>query len=92
MPDCIAVAVVRPITPLGACRSTRYSLEACENSASAEILIPGAMTPPTYSPVSLMMSKVVAVPKSTTTTGGPYRAIAAIALTIRSAPTSLGLS
>jgi hypothetical protein len=40
----------------------------------------------------LTTSNVVAVPKSTTTTGEPYRSRAATALTMRSAPTSAGLS
>ena len=54
--------------------------------------MPGAMAPPTYSPRAETASKVVAVPKSTTMHGPPYRWTAASALMIRSAPTSLGLS
>ena len=48
--------------------STRGSLEALMNSASQEIITPGAITPPRYSPWRDTTSKVVAVPKSTTTT------------------------
>ncbi len=54
--------------------------------------MPGAITPPTYSPRAETASKVVAVPKSTTIAGPPYSSTAATALMIRSAPTSLGLS
>src|SRR5688572_9065402 len=54
--------------------------------------MPGAMAPPMNSPRALMQSNVVAVPRSTTISGGPYRAIAATAFTMRSAPTSRGLS
>src|ERR1051325_8137296 len=52
---------------------------------------PGAMTPPKYSPLAVIQSNVVAVPKSTTMEGPFQRAMAARALTIRSAPTSDGL-
>lgn len=54
--------------------------------------MPGAMTPPTYSPRAETASNVVAVPKSTTIAGPPYSSTAATALMMRSAPTSLGLS
>ena len=54
---------------------------------------PGDMAPPMYCPSALTTSKVVAVPpKSTTTAGPPYRVATARALTIRSVPTSRGLS
>jgi hypothetical protein len=36
-----------------------------------EISIPGASTPPTYSPSGETTSKLVDVPKSTTMTGAP---------------------
>ena len=36
-----------------------------------EISIPGASTPPTYSPAAETMSKFVEVPKSTTMHGAP---------------------
>ena len=57
-----------------------------------EISIPGASTPPTYSPAWETTSKFVEVPKSTTITGGPYRSFAAAAFTIRAVPTSRGSS
>jgi hypothetical protein len=38
------------------------------NNASALKVMPGAITPPRYSPRLLTQSKVVAVPKSTTIT------------------------
>ena len=50
--------------------------------------MPGQITPPTYSPLRVTTSNVVAVPKSTTITGPPNAANAATPLTIRSAPTS----
>ena len=37
--------------------------------------MPGAITPPTYSPAGDTTSKLVEVPKSTTTTGAPYRSL-----------------
>ena len=40
-------------------------------SASIEISIPGASTPPTYSPAGETTSKFVDVPKSTTMHGAP---------------------
>ena len=46
--------------------STRGSLEALRKRASEEIMTPGEMAPPRYSPSADMASKVVAVPKSTT--------------------------
>ena len=57
-----------------------------------EMAIPGAIAPPRYSPFGVTASKVVAVPKSTMTSPCPKRSYAATALTIRSAPTSRGLS
>ena len=56
------------------------------------IALPGAMAPPRYSPLARTASNTVAVPKSTTIAGPPYRVSAAAASTIRSAPTSRGLS
>ena len=53
---------------------------------------PGAIAPPTNAPSAATQSKVVAVPKSTTTAGVPYSRAAARALTSRSAPTSAGRS
>ena len=60
--------------------------------ASAEVVMPGAIAPPTYSPFGVTRSKVVAVPKSTITQGPPYFSNAATPFTTRSAPTSAGLS
>src|SRR3990170_6276039 len=62
------------------------------DSAAFEIWMPGAIAPPRNSPLSETMSYVVAVPKSITMTGPPYRWYAARAFTMRSAPTSRGLS
>ena len=84
--------VFRPITDLGREISTRGSLAARWNNASAEMPIPGQIAPPRYSPRAEMASKVVAVPKSTTMHGPPYSSNAATAFTIRSAPTSRGAS
>ena len=52
-------------------RSAKANVAARANNASIEISIPGAMTPPTYSPSGETTSKFVDVPKSTTTTGAP---------------------
>ena len=49
--------------------STRGSRAARWNSASAEMPMPGQITPPIYSPAAEIASNVVAVPKSTTMTG-----------------------
>src|SRR5204862_2786722 len=54
--------------------------------------IPGAITPPRYSPLGDTTSHVVAVPKSTTMQPALISSYAATALTIRSAPTSRGFS
>ena len=54
--------------------------------------MPGASEPPRNSPRTDTTSKFVEVPKSTTIDGPPNRWCAASVLTIRSAPTSLGLS
>src|SRR5215475_8322493 len=86
------VTVVVPMTFPGSLISTLGSLAARANSASEAIPRPGAMTPPRYSPLAEMASKVIAVPKSTTTQGPPYLWKAATPLTMRSAPTSRGLS
>ena len=70
--------------------STTGSLAAFENSASAEIITPGVMAPPRYSPFAVTTSRVVAVPKSTMMAGPPNSRWTATAFTIRSAPTSKG--
>ena len=80
------------MTRSGLRTSTFGSRAARWNSASAEIWMPGQMTPPRYSPSAEMASNVVAVPKSTTMVGAPagrpYSSNAATPLTMRSAPTS----
>ena len=81
-----------PTTVGGRRISTRGSRDARANNASAEMLMPGAITPPTYFASAVTTSNVVAVPKSTMTTGPPCAANAATALTIRSAPPACGLS
>ena len=55
-----------PITRSGATNGTFGSRAARANSASIEISIPGASTPPAYSPAAETTSKFVEVPKSTT--------------------------
>src|SRR5262249_37249990 len=92
IPDCRAPTVVFAITVGGSAKSTRTSRAARANSASMEISIPGASTPPTYSPSGETTSKLVDVPKSTTMHGAPYRSTAATAFAIRSGPTSRGSS
>lgn len=57
-------------------------------NASSERLIPGAMTPPRYSPLADTTSNVVAVPKSITINGCFHWSHAAKALMRRSAPSS----
>ena len=74
--------------PLACCAACACAT-ACSMSAE---YCSGVITPPRYSPAGEMASKVVAVPKSTITAGTPYPSTAATPLTIRSAPTSCGLS
>ena len=52
--------------------------------------MPGASTPPTYSPSGDTTSKFVEVPKSTTMHGAPYRSFAATAFAIRSGRPRVG--
>jgi len=92
MPDCRHSTVVLPMTCAGLTSSTLSSWAARLDSASTEISMPGASAPPTYSPCALTASKLVAVPKSTTTAGPPYKWTAASEFMIRSLPASLGLS
>ena len=66
-----AAAVVFPITAEGAEKSTRNRRAALAESASIEISMPGARTPPSYSPAGETTSKFVDVPKSTTMHGAP---------------------
>ena len=63
--------MVFPITDGGGEKSTLTRRAARANSASIETSIPGARTPPTYSPAAETMSKFVDVPKSTTMQGAP---------------------
>ncbi len=63
---CGRVDIVRP--PL-ARPPTRRAARA--KRASIETSMPGASTPPTYSPAGETTSKFVDVPKSTTITGAP---------------------
>ena len=58
-------------SPSAAPRSRPYEPCGARNSASIEISIPGASTPPTYSPAAETTSKFVEVPKSTTMHGAP---------------------
>src|SRR5579864_1441866 len=92
----MAPTVVRPMIVDGLRTSIRGSRAARWNSASAEIWTPGQIAPPRYSPFALIASSVVAVPKSTTMSGAcaerPNFSYAATLLTMRSAPTSHGLS
>jgi hypothetical protein len=59
------------MTSRGSTKSTFCSRAARANSASIEVSMPGASTPPTYSPASDTASKFVEVPKSTTMQGEP---------------------
>src|SRR5271156_2725316 len=88
----MCVTVFVPITLPGSLISTRGNRAARANNASDEIPNPGAITPPRYSPFAEITSNVIAVPKSTTMQGPPYSWNAATPLTMRSAPTSRGLS
>src|SRR5699024_9235413 len=92
MPDRRASVVFLAMAARGLTISTMCSCAPRCDRASTEMSMPGAIAPPTYSPLGLTASNVVAVPKSTTTLGPPYRCPAASALMIRSLPTSLGLS
>jgi hypothetical protein len=59
------------ITVSGSTKSTLKRRAARANRASIETSIPGASTPPTYSPSGETTSKFVDVPKSTTMHGEP---------------------
>src|SRR6185312_233933 len=67
---------------------------AAERSAAAseDTCTPGAIAPPKNSPLAETTSTQIDEPKSTTIAALPYLWYAARQLTIRSAPTSLGLS
>ena len=81
-----------PITLAGFFTSIRGSRAARLNKASAEIPSPGAIAPPINSPLGDTTSKVVAVPISTMMHALLNRSYAATQFTMRSAPTSDGLS
>ena len=68
-----AAVVLRRSRSRGSTKSTLTSRAARAKSASIETSIPGASTPPTYSPSGETTSKFVEVPKSTTMHGAPYR-------------------
>ncbi len=67
MPDCRHSTVFLPITVRGRTSSTLRSAAARTASASTEISMPGANTPPRNSPLAEITSMLVVVPKSTTT-------------------------
>ena len=87
----MAWAVLRPMEVCGLTNSMAPSLVAWLNSARALVSTPGAMTPPANVPLPSITSILVAVPKSTTTTGEPYSIRAATQSAMRSAPISRGL-
>ena len=71
IPDCSASTVFLAITERGRSSSTLRSWAPRRPSASSEISMPGAIAPPTYWPLSLTTSNVVAVPPKSTTIAGP---------------------
>jgi len=82
-PDCMAWTVLRPMAVGGRCKSTRAAWR-CAQTALRRNPDPGAM----LLQVSLRARwrQSVAVPKSTTQAGPPYRRCTAAASTIRSRP------
>ena len=70
-PDWIDSTVVLPITLRGSTSSTAPRAAARPNSASRLISIPGAIAPPRKAPSAEITSKLLPVPKSTTTVGPP---------------------
>ena len=91
-PDCIAARVLRPMTRSGARSSIMGSRAAAAVSERAPRATPGAMMPPANAPSRSTTTKLVVVPRSTTTTGAPYASRAATASATRSDPTSEGSS
>ena len=61
----------------------RADAERTKAVASEATTNPGEMAPPRYSPSGDTTSNVVAVPKSITMAGPPYRTCAAIVFTMR---------
>ena len=62
---------VGTLVHIGAAKSTLTRRAARAKRASIEISMPGASTPPAYSPAAETTSKFVDVPKSTTMQGAP---------------------
>ena len=92
MPLRMESRVFLPMAQRGSSRLMPGSWAVLPVRASMEIFTPGQMQPPTKAPLSSMAVMVVAVPMSTSSSGAPYSAMAATAATIRSLPTSDGLS
>ena len=84
--------VFLPTTDRGRVSSTRRSAAERAAAASEDTCTPGAMAPPRNSPLAETTSTQIDEPKSTTIAAVPYLWYAARQLTIRSAPTSFGLS
>ena len=84
--------VFLPTTERGRVSSTRRSAADRAAAASEDTCTPGAIAPPRNSPLAETTSTQIDEPKSTTIAAVPYLWKAARQLTIRSAPTSLGLS
>ena len=76
-PDWIDSTVFLPITLRGLDQLDPAQRRGPREERSSEISMPGTMAPPRYSPAAEIASKVVAVPKSTTMVGPPYRSIGA---------------
>ncbi len=85
-------AVSRPIARSGVRISISAGWAVPDASDAKPSSSPGAIAPPTKAPSWATQSNVVAVPRSTTIAGAPYRRDAASALASRSAPTSPGRS
>ena len=91
-PDCMAATVSRPIARSGARSSIRAASRSAPRAPRARARGPARSPRRRTRRRAATQSKVVAVPKSTTTAGVPYSRAAARALTSRSAPTSAGRS
>ena len=85
-------AVFLPIAVRGAASSIPNSRAARAPRAFTATSSPGAIAPPMNSPAAETASKLMAVPKSTTTSGPGRSASAATQFATRSDPTSWGLS
>src|SRR6185436_9732886 len=91
-PDCMHSTVFLPTTERGRVSSTRRNAADRAAAASEDTCTPGAIAPPRNSPLAETTSTQIDEPKSTTIAAELYLWKAARQLTIRSAPTSLGLS